>query len=151
VLAPKLVSKRSRHRVRVAYQDTDQARVVHHATYFRFIEAARIEFWREHGFDYDRFEKETGLGLPVIEAKVRYRNAARFDDLLEVETWIGSATRASVWIEGVIRRVNANARATSDLLFESSVRLACISFDDSQLKKMPESFFKACLEPGYDV
>ncbi len=132
-------SKRSKHHVRVAYADTDQARVVHHASYFRFLEVARVEFWREHGFDYDRFEKDTGLGLPVVEARLRYRAAARFDDLLEIETWISRASRASVWFDAVIRRGDV-------VIHESSVRLACASFDDGTIRSIPDLLLDRCLE-----
>ena len=134
-----LRSKRSKHNVRVAYADTDQARVVHHASYFRYLEVARVEFWREHGFDYDAFEKRTGLGLPVVEAKLRYRASARFDDLLEVETWISRASRASVWFDAVIRKAGA-------VIHESSVRLACASFDDGTIRSIPDELLERCLD-----
>ena len=143
-VSPRLRSRRGVHRVRVAYADTDAAQVVHHASYFRFLEVARIEFWRDNGFDYARFEKETGLGLPVVEARLRYRMAARFDELLEVETSIGQATRASVWLEAVIRR-------GADVLHESSVRLACASFADGAIRRIPDALLDACLEPGHGI
>jgi acyl-CoA thioester hydrolase len=139
-------SRRGRHLVRVLYHDTDQAKVVHHATYFRYLEAARIEFWRDHGFSYDDFEKSTGLGLPVVESQMRYRASARFDDLLEVTTWVAQATRASVWFEAEIRK-----SADLALLVEARVRLACASFDDGQIRRIPMALLDACLEPGYEV
>jgi len=137
-------TRRGRHTVRVLYQDTDQARVVHHASYFRYLEAGRLELWREHGFSYDAFEKETGLGLPVAETHLRYRASARFDDLLEVETWVGSATRASVWFDAAIRRGDT-------LIVEARVRLACVCFADAQIRRIPTPLLDACLEPGHGV
>ena len=50
------------HRVRVQYVDTDQAGVVHHAAYLRYLEAARIELLRARGIDYRQFEIEVGKG-----------------------------------------------------------------------------------------
>ena len=38
------------HRLRVAYADTDQGGVVHHGTYLRYLECARVEHMRERGF-----------------------------------------------------------------------------------------------------
>jgi len=139
-----LQSRRGHHTVRVLYHDTDKARVVHHATYFRYLEGARLELWREHGFSYDLFEKETGLGLPVVETHMRYHAAARFDDLLVVTTWVGAATRASVWFHAEIRR-------DESLLVMAKVRLACASFDDGQIRRVPVALLDACLEPGYTV
>jgi acyl-CoA thioester hydrolase len=137
-------TRRGFYSVRVLYQDTDKARIVHHATYFRYLEAGRLEMWRDHGFSYDAFERETGLGLPVVEAHLRYRAAARFDDRIEVETWVKSATRASVWFESAIRR-------GEELLVEARVRLACTTLDDGQIRRIPAALLDACLEPGYDV
>ena len=137
-------SRHGFHKVRVAYVDTDRAQVVHHGTYFRFLEVARVEFWREQGFDYARFEKETGLGLPVVEARMRYRAAARFDNLLEVETWIARASRASVWFDAVIRK-------DGELIHESSVRLACAHFAEGTIRSIPKELLDACLEPGHGI
>jgi acyl-CoA thioester hydrolase len=139
-----LISRRGFHKVRVLYQDTDQARVVHHANYYRYLEAGRIEFWREQGFSYDAFEKETGLGLPVAETQLRYRASAKFDDLLEVETWVGTASRASLWFDAIIRRGDT-------VLVEARVRLACVSFVDAQIRRIPQAVIDACLEPGHGV
>jgi len=137
-------TRRGVHTVRVLYQDTDQARVVHHASYFRYLEAGRLELWRGHGFSYDAFEKETGLGLPVVETHLRYRAPARFDDLLVVTTWVGSATRASVWFDAEVRRGDA-------LLVEARVRIACSSLTDGSVRRIPAALLDACLEPGYAV
>jgi acyl-CoA thioester hydrolase len=137
-------ARRAIHRVRVAYADTDRAQVVHHASYFRFLEVARVELWRDNGYDYNAFEQRTGLGLPVVEARLRYRVAARFDDVLDVETWVSRATRASVWFDAAIRRGDL-------ILNESSVRLACVRFSDGALRKIPDELLDACLEPGHGV
>ena len=142
-------SRRARHQVRVLYQDTDQAKVVHHATYFRYLEAGRLEMWRHHGFSYDAFEKTTGLGLPVVEANLRYRAAGRFDDLLDIETWVSAATRASIWFDATVHRANPGEERV--LLVEASVRLACASFSDGQIRRIPDVILDACLEPGHGV
>lgn len=142
------VTRKHTHRLRVGYSDTDRAAVVHHAAYLRFLEAGRVESWRAFGLDYRRFEEETGMGLPVVEAKLRYRNAARFDDLLEIETWVERASRASLWFEGTIRRVEGRGPA---LIVESSVRLACVSFAHEELRKIPDAVVDACLEPGWQI
>jgi acyl-CoA thioester hydrolase len=137
-------SRRTTHEIRVGYVDTDKAQVVHHSAYFRFLEAARVEFWRSGGLDYRKFEEDTGLGLPVVEAKQRYRLAARFDDLLRIETWVSEASRASVWYDGKIFRGN-------DVIHESSIRLACVSFAEQALRKIPDAVLDASLEKGWDV
>jgi acyl-CoA thioester hydrolase len=139
-----LRTRRGIHRIRVAYYDTDQARVVHHASYLRFLEVARVEFWRGHGLDYDRFEKTTGLGLPVAEVRLRYRIGARFDDVLEIETWTRKASRASVWLDSLVRR-------GQEVVTEGSVRLACVALADGTIRRIPDSVLDACLETGHGI
>jgi len=139
-----LRSRRGTHQVRVAYYDTDQARVVHHASYVRFLEVARVEFWRGHGLNYDAFEKATGLGLPVAELRLRYRRGARFDDVLDIETWTNKASRASVWLDSAIRR-------GGEVLVEGSVRLACVALADGKIRRIPDLVLDACLEPGHGI
>ncbi len=137
-------ARRGLYAARVLYQDTDQARIVHHASYFRYLEAARLELWRAHGFDYARFERETGLGLPVAEVRLRYRSAARFDDELVIETWASKASRASIWLDAEIRR-------EKELLVESSVRLACVSLAEGSIRRIPDLVLDACLERGHGI
>jgi acyl-CoA thioester hydrolase len=139
-----LRSRRGTHQVRVAYYDTDQARVVHHASYLRFLEVARVEFWRGHGLNYDSFEKATGLGLPVAEVRLRYRVGARFDDVLEIETWTEKASRASVWLESIIRRGRV-------VLVEARIRIACVALADGTIRRIPDAVLDACLETGHGI
>ena len=77
---------------RVIYGDTDQMGVVYYANYLAFFERGRCEYMRERAFDYGAFEKQ-GFMLPVTEAHVKYRQPARFDDLLVIETAMTAASR----------------------------------------------------------
>ena len=137
-------SRRSSHAVRVRYADTDQAAVVHHAAYLAFLEAARIEHFRAHGFDYAAFEAATRTGLPVVELRVLYRSPARFDDALEVETSTAAVTRFSMWLEGTVRRGDV-------VLVESKVRLACVDMGTERPSRLPRELLDACLEPGWEL
>ena len=74
-------------RVRVRYAETDQMGVAHHSHYLVWCEAARTEHMRHLGASYRDMEQH-GLRLPVVDARVRYRTAARYDDPLEVYCWV---------------------------------------------------------------
>ncbi len=84
-----------RTEIRVIYGDTDQMGVVYYANYLRFFEAGRNEFIRSRGLRYRDFEARFGLVLPVAEAGVKYLEAARYDDLVSVETTLAEVRRAS--------------------------------------------------------
>ena len=59
--------------------------VVYHAHFLDYFEAARTETFRALGLAYRELEAR-GVMLPVVEASVRYRRPARYDDLLLIET-----------------------------------------------------------------
>jgi len=141
---PRFTAKRGTYTHRVRYADTDKAAVVHHAAYLCFLEAGRIELFRENGFDYAAFERETGTGMPVVDYTLKYRSPARFDDMLTVTTWIDAPARFTVWIVGEVRRGEV-------LLVESRVRLACVDMTTERPQRMPRALYDACLEPGYAI
>ncbi len=72
-------------RVRVRYAETDQMGVVYYANYFVWFEVGRSDLLRHSGWSYREMETE-GFSLPVVEAHCQYRQSARYDDDLQIET-----------------------------------------------------------------
>lgn len=81
------MSDRSHSTLRVRYAETDQMGVAYHANYLIWCEIGRTDHIRELGVSYAELERR-GTVLAVAEASVRYGVAARYDDVLRVETWI---------------------------------------------------------------
>lgn len=75
-------------RLRVRYAETDQAGVVYHSNFLIWFEVGRVELCRSYGFNYRDMENEADARLPVTEARVRFRNPARYDDQILVRTRI---------------------------------------------------------------
>ncbi len=75
-------------RLRVRYAETDQAGVVYHSNFLIWFEVGRVELCRSYGFNYRDMEIAADARLPVTEARVRFRNPARYDDLILVRTRI---------------------------------------------------------------
>jgi len=91
-------------RVRVRFAETDQMAVAHHGAYAAWLEVARVEWLRAHGFSYTDLEAQ-GVSLAVSRLSVRYRGAARFDDELSVETRLMAAGSRGCRFAYVVRRV----------------------------------------------
>jgi acyl-CoA thioester hydrolase len=108
--------------IRVIYGDTDQMGFVYYANYLRFFETGRNEYLRAHGVPYREVEAEHGIRLPVVEAQVHYKQPARYDDLLTVETVLAQVRRASVRFEYVVTR-------GEERLVTGHTVHACIDFD----------------------
>ena len=92
-------------RYRVIYGDTDQMGVVYYGNYLRFFEIARNELLRLSGARYRAFEETHRLMLPVVEAHVRYRRPARYDDELAILAAITEVRGASARFAYEIRRL----------------------------------------------
>src|ERR1700734_2927270 len=72
-------------RVRVRYAETDQMGVVYHANYLVWFEVGRVEYMRMHGLNYKQLEEE-GCMIAVVEATMKFRAPAKYDDEVVVET-----------------------------------------------------------------
>jgi len=78
-------------RVRVRYAETDQMGVVYHANYLVWMEIGRTEYGKSDGFFYSELEKE-GIVMTVVEASVRYAQAARYDEEIVIRTRVMEAS-----------------------------------------------------------
>lgn len=73
--------------VRVNYSETDQMGVVYHARYLVWLDVARCDHLRHSGMSYRDLE-QAGLRLAVSEVAIRYRQPARYDDLVRIRCWV---------------------------------------------------------------
>ena len=89
--------------IRVRYAETDQMKFVYYSRFFEYFEQARSEMLRSIGLPYVRVE-EMGLLLPVIEAHASYKRSARYDDLLQVVSYLRDKPVARVRIDYEVLR-----------------------------------------------
>src|SRR5262245_19345339 len=119
-------------KVRVLYADTDQMGVVNNVIYLRWFEIARGEWLRQHGRSYKEIEAE-GLMLPVVEAHLRYRQPARYDDIVDICGGPTHVRAASFKFEYVLRRA-----ADGVVLCEGWTTHACIT-KDGAVRRLPDA------------
>ncbi len=100
--------------VRVRYAETDKMGVAYYANYFVWFEVGRCELLRTLGGSYNQLE-ETGLLLPVIEARCNYRASARYDDNLTIETTGALKSHARVEFTYEVRRQTTNELLASGI------------------------------------
>lgn len=73
--------------VRVNYSETDQMGVAYHARYLVWLDIARTEHLRLSGMSYSELEAG-GLRLAVSSVSIRFRQPARYDDLVRIRCWV---------------------------------------------------------------
>jgi acyl-CoA thioester hydrolase len=99
---------------RVNYSETDQMGFVYHANYLVWLDMARTEHLRQTGVTYKDME-ERGVFLAVTEARIRYRKAARYDDVVRIRCWVRDlASRRVVFGYTVERAGTAELLATAE-------------------------------------
>ena len=129
-------------RVRVRYAETDQMGVVYHANYLVWFEVGRVEFIRQLGLDYKSMEREDGCGIAVVQADVRYRAPARYDDELVIETRLVAARGPVVRFGYRILRMEDRA-----VLCEGETAHVVVG-RDMKKRRLPQRYaerFAACL------
>jgi acyl-CoA thioester hydrolase len=103
---------------------------VYHANYLVWLDIARTEHLRRTGVTYRSME-ERGVFLAVTEARIRYRLAARYDDLVRVRCWVRDLASRRVVFGYAVERAE-----TSELL--ATAETALIALDERRaLTRVP--------------
>ncbi len=127
--APDPTLATSRTAVPVRFCETAMMGVVHHANYLVYCEAARGA-WLHRGGVSSAAGERLGLPLPVVDARLRFKLPARFEDRLEIVTTLAELSRVAVRFRYRIIRGDV-------LLCEADTQLACVGHDLA-LRRMPE-------------
>ena len=95
----------------VQYYETDKMGITHHSNYIRFMEEARLDFFKKIGFDYLDFEK-MGVISPVIGLNnIRYKKPSTVGDIIDIEVSVKS-------FNSIILTVHYQMKSKDVLIFE---------------------------------
>lgn len=103
---------------RVFYEDTDAGGVVYYANYLKFMERARTEWLRSHGFDQSMLARQHGVVFVVRRVLVEYRRPARLDDLLNITVLPADIGRSRIDLKQTVE--------CNGVLVEGEVQIACV-------------------------
>ncbi len=134
--------------VRVYIEDTDVGGIVYFVNYLKFLERARTELLRSHGYSQQTLA-ESGTLFVVTRTECDYRKPARLDDelLIEVEIEKISATRVTF-----LQRIHRSS--DSVLLCQAKVVVACVSATELKPQRWPATLIehlKSSLRPQLTV
>ena len=116
--------------LRVYYEDTDSGGVVYHSNYLNFMERARTEWLRSHGFEQDELITQHQCLFAVHSMQLNFRRPARFNDALVVRSYVANVSGASMEFEQKIFR-------DDELLCEAVVKIACLDASRFRPKSIP--------------
>ena len=125
--------------LRVYYADTDSYGVVWHGAYLRWLEAARVEFTDKIlGIDLKKLMEE-GILLPLVELNIKYKQAAKLDDRLILETEIAEMRPSAIIFKQTLKN-----KDTGTVNIVGTV--TCVALDtkkNKMFRRLPEIFTKA--------
>jgi acyl-CoA thioester hydrolase len=108
---------------RVRYAETDQMGVVYHTNYLVWCEMGRTDFIRRRGMSYADMER-SGTLLAVSDLSARFHGAARYEELIRVQTTLAELQSRLIVFDYLI----TNAETGQKLV---SARTSLVSIDRS--------------------
>lgn len=115
---------------RVTYAECTVGNHIYHSRYLDLLEAARGEYLRSLGTTVLHLQNHDCI-FPVVEAHLRYKYPARYDDLLSIE--VRPTLVEKIRVNFGHRIVNQNGR----LILEGETFHVCTGLDEKP-KRLPE-------------
>jgi len=122
-------------KIRIYYEDTDCGNIVYYANYLRYMERGRAELLRELGLELANFHEQDTM-FPVVEANLKYKQSARYNDLLTVITFAKEISGASMVFQSDIYR-------DETLLVSGDVKVACVKQSTGMPRRVPAEIMSA--------
>lgn len=130
-------------KIRIRYADTDKMEFVYNGKYLEYFEVGRTELLRAAGLPYTEVEKE-GYQLPLIEAGVKFKIPAKYDDVIEVEATVKELYTPKVHIEYKITK-----EGSDEIMTEGFTTHMFIKVDTKKATRPPKIYLDA-LKPYFE-
>jgi acyl-CoA thioester hydrolase len=119
-----------RHTHRVTYAECTVGNHVYYSRFLDLLEEARGEFFRHLGITFLQWQ-ERDTTFPVIESRLRYKSAARYDDVLTIETWLTAVAKVRLtFAHRIVNQAGA-------VILEAETFHVCASVDGKP-KRLPD-------------
>jgi acyl-CoA thioester hydrolase len=90
--------------LRVRPRHCDAQAMVHASRYYEFFEDAFLDWLDEHAGGYRRLRRQDRIDFVIVESGCEYRQPARLDDELTVESRTERFGRTSLTVRFTVRR-----------------------------------------------
>lgn len=121
--------------LRVYIEDTDAGGIVFYVNYLKYMERARTEFMRAHG--YGKAAIFSGESMFVVRSlKIDYRAPARLDDELIATARVVEHRAAQLTFEQRILR-------GAEIMCDARVNIVCVDRQTLKPRRIPEDLSSA--------
>lgn len=96
---------KSKYVVSVEFGETDPAAIVFYPNFFRWFDASAWRLFAKAGLTFDVFQQEFGLiGAPIVDVQSTFIKPLRFEDTIEITSYVCSWTRKTFKMVHEVRR-----------------------------------------------
>ena len=121
---------------KVYYSDTDAYGVVWHGSYLRWLEMGRVMLCEEAGYKLSQLDKED-IVLPVAEINIKYKNSAKLEDEIVIETCVVDQGRFYVTFQQIIKDEKSDK-----VYIEAIVKVVAVNKSGKLYRSLPEQVLK---------
>ena len=118
---------------RVRFDEIDVQGIVHHSEIVKYLEIARIEYWRHLGIGYGEF-RVAGFDFVVAGLECIYLKPLYFDKIIRVKARAEAISRASMTFQYLIYDCENRPAVWA------RTRLVCVKVGHSRPHPMPLNF-----------
>jgi len=91
----------------VEFSDTDMAGIVHHAVYYRYMEAAEHAFFRSLGMTVAPPKTPASVGWPRVHTEADFSSPLQFEDEVEIHLLVAQKKSKALTYAFRLRKLNA--------------------------------------------
>ncbi len=117
---------------KVFYSDTDAYGVAWHGSYLRWLEMGRVEMCNATGYTISQLQ-DKNIVLPVAEINIKYKNSAKIDDIILINTEISETSRCSMTFHQTI-----TDESKEKTYVEATVKVVAIDTSGKLYRSLPE-------------
>ena len=121
---------------KVFYSDTDAYGVVWHGSYLRWLEMGRVMLCEQAGYKLSQLE-ENDIVLPVAEINIKYKNSAKLEDEIVIETCVVDQGRFYVTFQQTIKDEKSDK-----VYIEATVKVVAVNKSGKLYRSLPEQVLK---------
>lgn len=122
---------------KVFYSDTDAYGVVWHGSYLRWLEMGRIGLCEMMGHNLIDLQNQD-IVLPVVNLNIKYKQSAKLEDWMVIETEITEFNGFNVKFKQIIK-----SKETGKTYIDADITVVAINNEGKLYRKMPEILAKS--------
>lgn len=115
----------------VEFSDTDMAGIVHHAVFYRYMEAAEHAFFRSLGLSVAPPKTMAAVGWPRVHTEADFAAPLRFEDEVEIQLLV--AEKKSKALTYAFRLLRLNGPVVIEVA-RGKITVVCVKMINGRMK-----------------